>query len=268
MRSAPPPTHIYILCRDHGALQHITKIRSLDGQDHILTFHRALTSFCSFHRDTGITLVWSPVKRNRTQDSTARSAALEACAHSPRATISSVRSPSFQKKLARRRVSTLWSKEWHAERHSKLGRDHLAYDIAILRPPDGSNHPLWNAACKKDQSGFPPDYTRHTTTTALRLAVGHAFTGTYARRFRPDLPIESQRCPCGWFDRSDFHLIYECPRYASARRQTSQNLTWDNVPLDKFYGDVNYARLFLDFLQISRAAFKPESGSEVPFEPG
>lgn len=58
----PPPTHLFFLCGDNTALQHITNIQNLDGQDHIMLFHCVLTSFCLLHRDVGITLTWSLVK--------------------------------------------------------------------------------------------------------------------------------------------------------------------------------------------------------------
>ena len=37
-----------------------------------------------------------------------------------------------------------------------------------------------------------PCFSRHPTTTALRLAEGHAFTTDYARRFRLDIPDSSE----------------------------------------------------------------------------
>ena len=138
-------------------------------------------SFCLLHRDIGITLTWSLVKRDRAADSIAFAKAMEACALATWATTHPVRSPSSQKKLARRRVATMWSNKWTHDRRAKLGTGgHTAYDLAILSPPDGTNHSLWNTATKKFL-GFPPSYIRHTTTTAFRLAAGHAFTSTYAR---------------------------------------------------------------------------------------
>ena len=133
-----------------------------------------------------------------------------------------VRSPAL--KHARRRVATMWSNDWTRDRRAKLSTgDHTAYDFAILTPPDGTNHPLWNAATKK-LLGFPPSYTRHPTTTAFRLAVGHAFISTYARRHRPDLPVESHRCLCGWWDRSRSTSSTTAPasmRITSKQRTTS-----------------------------------------------
>ena len=162
----------------------------------------------------------------------------------------------------------MWFNEWTRDRRVKLSTsDHTAYDFAILTPPDGTNHPLWNAATKK-LLGFPPRYTRHTTTTAFRLAVGHAVISTYARRLRPNLPVESHRCLCGWWDRSELHLVYDCPRFDADRLKTAHNLIWWRTPENEFYGDVCIARIFLDFLQMSRAAFKPETGTEPPLDPG
>lgn len=66
-----PPEHVYILSQNTSALQGITKVSSYDNQTSILLFHRSLTAFCSQHRDVGITLVWSPVNRDRIQDTTA-----------------------------------------------------------------------------------------------------------------------------------------------------------------------------------------------------
>jgi hypothetical protein len=34
-----------------------------------------------------------------------------------------------------------------------------------------------------------PLYSRRTTSTAFQLAVDHAFTGSYAKRFRPADPV-------------------------------------------------------------------------------
>ena len=162
----------------------------------------------------------------------------------------------------------MWSNEWTRDRYAKLSTgDHTAYDLAILTPPNGTNHPLWNAATKK-LLGFPPSYTRHTITTAFHLAVGHAFISTYARRHRPDLPLESHRCPCGWWDRSAFHLVYDCPGFDADRLKTAHNLIWWRIHEDEFYGDVCMARILLDFLQMSRAVFRPETGMERPFDPG
>jgi hypothetical protein len=65
------PTHtVYLLCRNSSAPTAITNIRAPTAQPHNTLFHTSLTSFCSRHKDTGITLVWSPASRDRVQDST------------------------------------------------------------------------------------------------------------------------------------------------------------------------------------------------------
>ena len=49
---------------------------------------------------------------------------------------------------------------------------------------------------------------QHTTSTALRLAVGHDFTSDYTARFRPDRAPEYLACPCGWPVPSFHHILY------------------------------------------------------------
>jgi hypothetical protein len=67
-----PPRQVYILTANSSALLAITKITSLDNQQFVLRFHRALMGFCSRHKDIDITMAWSPVHRERVQDATAR----------------------------------------------------------------------------------------------------------------------------------------------------------------------------------------------------
>ena len=261
-----PPEHVYILCQNTSALQGITKVSSHDNQKSILLFHRALTMFCTQHRKVDITLVWSPVNRERDQDTAARRKALEACAVTPRASLNRVQSAAYQKQVTRRRAFAKWAKEWHEERRKRYGGDSFAYEYAITKPPSGLNHPLWKAAV--DKTDGIPCFSRHTTTTALRLAVGHAFTSDYARRFRPDIPEEDNHCPCGFPDNSFHHLLYDCPRHTEARRSAGGHREWaDESPLYYFH-DFQSSRQFLDFLQISRAAFLPPQRTGAPFEPG
>ena len=175
-----PPSHVYILSRNQAALSAITNTRNLVNQQSVLLFHTALTAFCSRHRDTGITLVWSPVVRERVQDSTVRFKALQACTHTPRASLNRVQSVAHQKHLMRKWAYARWAAKWlENQRTGKHTHSH-SYQFALPFPPNSKNHPLWLAAWKKlwPDGDSPP--TRHTTTTALRLATGHAFTSNYA----------------------------------------------------------------------------------------
>ena len=261
-----PPRHIYILSRNSSALKAITKIRAPAAQPHNITFHTALTAFCSRHRDTGITLVWSPVSRDREQDSTVRSQALAACTHTPRASLNRVQSAAYQKSAARKRAFARWAQEWKLERRKRGFHDSFAYEYALTHPPNGNNHPLWMAAVKKANGS--PLFTRHTTSTAFRLAVGHAFTSDYTRRLRPDIPEQELHCPCGFPDNSFHHIMYDCPRYNQSRRAAAPLTQWDSIPPHHYFRKSPHTRNFLDFLQQSRAAFKPPNESVVPFDPG
>ena len=136
----------------------------------------------------------------------------------------------------------------------------FAYEYALTHPPNGDNHPLWTAAVKKANGSSL--FTRHTTTTALRLAVGHAFTADYTRRLRPDIPEHELQCPCGFPDNSFHHILYDCRREAAPLTQ------WDSVPPHHYFRNFPHTENFLDFLQRSRAAFKPPNEAAVPYDPG
>lgn len=76
--------------------------------------------------------------------------------------------------------------------------------------PDREIDTLRGQQCMQSAGRKVPLFSRHTTSTALRLAVGHAFTAEYTCWFRPDLPLEVYVAP--WLDHSFAHLLYTCPR--------------------------------------------------------
>jgi hypothetical protein len=76
---------------------------------------------------------------------------------------------------------------------------------------------------EKDERGRKtrrPLFPRRTTSTALQLAVDHAFTGSYASRFRPLNPPSSLTCPCGYHLRNPHHLIRDCRLHYLTRVST------------------------------------------------
>ena len=265
---ATAPLHIYIISGNDSALRHITNTRSHDNQTELLLWHKSLTNFYSSHRDTSVTLVWSPVCRSRSQDTGARQAALQACTHAPLSTLNHVQSASYVKQKARQRAYHQWSAQWRLDRGKSLFRDSPAYDYAITQPPDGCNHPLFTGAVPpKKPAQVYVNITRCSSCTAMQLAVQHSFTSNYTRRHRPDLPPEAQACPCGFVDRSIHHLLYDCARYEPKhhyplflRRHLS------TVPPDELFGLHAYSLLL--FLQESGAASRPEVGPISPFDPG
>ena len=113
-----------------------------------------------------------------------------------------------------------------------------------------------------------PLFSRHTTSTALRLAVGHAFTSEYTRRFRPDLEEGELACPCGWPDHSFYHLLYECRLHRVARRTANPLLRWTSEPPDYYLSTTHGGFVFCEFLQHSHAAFKPPTETVAVWDPG
>ena len=224
----------------------------------ILLFHWSLTTFFSLHR-MDITLVWSPVNRERGQDTAARHKSLEACALTPRASLNRVQSAAYQQ-ITRMWAFTNWAKEWHEQWRKRYGGDSFAYEYALTKPPSGLNHPLWKAAV--DKTDGITCFSRHTTTTALRLTVGHMFTSDCARRFRPDIPEEENHCACGFPDHSFHQILYDCPRHTEARHSAGGHRELDDESLLYYFHNFHSSRQLLDFLQISRAAFLPPQRTE------
>lgn len=161
------PKHVYILCPNSLAIQGITKVSSYDNQTSILLFHRSLTSFCSQHREANITLTWSPVHRDRIQDSTVRFKALAACMLTPRASLNRVQLAAYQKQATRRRAFTKWAEDWHAERRKQYGKDSFAYEYAITKPPslEGSRRQNGRRAL------LLPSYHYHCPTARRRTCL-------------------------------------------------------------------------------------------------
>ncbi|KAH8989438.1 hypothetical protein EDB92DRAFT_2104285 [Lactarius akahatsu] len=95
--------------------------------------------------------------------------------------------------------------------------------------PRLGSHPLWQAATAWEKGTKKPLFSRHTTSTALRVAVlDHAFTGPYVERFRPTDPHEATQCPCGFRLRSSPHIIYTCLRYNAHRFRANIILNLSN----------------------------------------
>ena len=137
-------------------------------------------------------------------------------------------------------------------------------------PPNGHNHPLWTRAvdCHRDEQGrkipTKPLYTRRTTSTALQLVVDHAFTGSYAKRFRPADPPESHTCPCGYGLRTPTHIIIHCARHTQQRINTAIIGTRFPLPFTKLFTMKRGAARLLDFIQLTGVGTRPEAGPLPP----
>ena len=136
------------------------------------------------------------------------------------------------------------------------------YQHAISSPPAEVHHPLWREATKTQLDVFGrkskrPLYRRHITSTALQLAVDHAFTGSYAARFRPSDPPETLSCPCGSRTRDPSHIILICPLFHEARALTKIVTPSHSLTLHQLLTESKFIPRFLLFLDITRAAARP-----------
>jgi hypothetical protein len=196
-----PPLRIFFFCSSSLALQVAQNPRAVKSHTYSLRFHKALTTFFSNHSNVHLVLCWAPKDDDLEGDRMARSLAAAACrknlADLPNG-MDCILSAAYQKDRARRRAFHQWELDYHLARaHNDLQisatgipLDGAAYQYAISQPPSEVNHPLWSAvvAMEKDERGRKtrrPLFPRQTTSTALQLAVDHAFTGSYASKFRP-----------------------------------------------------------------------------------
>jgi hypothetical protein len=223
-----PPAHTYFFCASSPALQAVLNPRSVKAHSFALRFHHALTTLFTLHNGH-ITLCWAPRDDSLEGNLMACSLASQVCGRE-RADLPNrmdrILSAAFQKDCARRAVFHQWELEYRAARNRNTlhiesygsPSDGAAYQYAISQPPSEVNHPLWSAvvALETDERGRKtrrPVFTWRTTSTVLQLVVDHAFTGSYAKRFRPNDPPSSLRCPCGFHLRNPDHLIQHCRFY-------------------------------------------------------
>jgi hypothetical protein len=193
-------------------------------------------------------------------------------------------SAAYQKDRTRRRAFHHWERDyWLARAHNDLQvsatglpLDGAAYQYAISQPPSEVNHPLWSAATamEKDKRGrktWHPLFSRRTTSTTLQLAVDHAFTGSYARRFRPLDPPSSLRCPCGHPLCTPHHLIRDC-RLFYLKRISHQIISHGRtLALNTLFSSTpQMAHRLLSFIANSRAVMCPPETrcwANIPAEP-
>ncbi|KAH9014023.1 hypothetical protein EDB85DRAFT_2215399 [Lactarius pseudohatsudake] len=274
---ATPPDTIFVLCSDASALLAVKNTRNKTAQSSALLFHFSLTTLCTIHRNTNIVLVWTPTDHELENQTVARHKATGACRRDPPGGVGRVQSAAYQKDRARQKAFQEWAAEWkkrQGEIRAGQRTASFADKVTLTKPPDGNNHPLWSAAteCERDAKGKKTKkalFSRRTTSTAFQIAVDHAFTGSYATRFRPADPPESLRCPCGEPLRSSPHALYHCQRYYFERHAFGVVRYGRTIPYNKLPSSHKKNALrFLTFLQETRALSRPETGSAyVPPEP-
>jgi hypothetical protein len=243
-------------------------------------FHQALTTLTLHHRATRFYLVWTPVDAELEGQRVARVIAAEACLQDPPEGLHKVQSAAFQKVQARERAFNRWEQDYHFDRAKNvlqlrttgLPLDGAAFTHAITNPPSGGNHPLWKATVEveRDEHGRKtrhPKYPRCVTSTALQLAVDHAFTGSYAAQFHPSDPPETLLCPCGAPLCTPQHLTLECRWFFQHRLNSGIYSFHCTLRYPQLYASVKDAHRLLAFLQSSHAAFRPETGPPIPPPP-
>jgi hypothetical protein len=241
---------------------------SIKAHASALRFHRALTLFTLRHSHVSFYLVWSPADGDLEGFRMASTWAAAACLHDPPNGLDRIQSAAYQKDRARARAFLNWEVDFHRERCISDFRAAVtgqptnghAHTHVILDGPSTHHHPLWSAAVdmEKDDRGKKtkrPLYSRRTTSTTFQLAVDHAFTGSYAKRFRPADPPETLTCPCGASLRTPQHITRECPLFYQTRVNHAIHTYGRTIAYTALYN--SHPHKLLSFLRDSRAASRP-----------
>ncbi|KAH9059161.1 hypothetical protein EDB87DRAFT_1577780 [Lactarius vividus] len=189
-------------------------------------------------RGARIHLVWSPVDRDRRQDSMVWKKAICTCTLAPIGT------------LNRCITSGPESGPW------TVASD-CAPAITQSTTTSSPNH-LTAATTYPARQGFDP-ISRHTSSAVFQLAVRHSFTADYVIRFRKDLePSSAVALRAGT---------------SSTSSMTALSMTGEGVPTH-FLAHIGLQvlqgpRVRLHHGPFPRIAFKPvDNRLEVPFDPG
>ena len=234
-----------------------------------MRFHQALTKFFLLFSHTSLTIAWAPFDVTLTGSRLVSYIAEEAAFGTPPDRLDRIQSAAFQKERARKIAFRNWERDYYLDRTLEafnfrwLGTPPThTYQHAIISPPAETHHPLWREATKTQLDIFGhkskrPVYRRHTTSTALQLAVDHAFTGSYAARFRPSDPPETLQCPCSSRSRDPSHIILDCPLFDETRTLTRIVTTSHSLTLRQLMSDAKYIPRLLQFLDHTQAAARP-----------
>ena len=87
--------------------------------------------------------------------------------------------------------------------------------------------------------------------------VDHAFTASYAIRFRPSDPPESLSCTCGNVLRTPYHIITSCPLHYRDRVNSGIHSHNGTLSLRTLFSTRAGVTKLLSFLQVSGAASRP-----------
>ena len=140
-----------------------------------------------------------------------------------------------------------------------LRPDHNPTPPPSPSPPPELKRPF---AWRRKPKTKRPIFNRKTTSTCLRLAVGHAFTGDYAQRFLPSLDPTYHYCPCGNGTlRTQSHVLHHCPNFDGPRHNSGLGRHSRRSRTNHYYSNRQNAIVLLDFLQSSQALSQPEQGA-------
>jgi hypothetical protein len=232
-RRLQPPVNFFLLSNNASALQAVKNPRSIKAHGAAIRFHRALTlTHTTSFTDLNIPGL-GPIRR-----------------HLPGLTLARTQ-PSSQ--LG---TTTRWNGP-HTISGIPEGSSKEERPLQIGNANSGLRDVSPNSNFDGQATQAKDTILTRTTSAALQLAVDHAFTGTYARRFRPADPPETTTCPCGARTRSPSHLIRECPRLLTTPHQCRHTHTQSHAHIGEAPFLHQTRASTLTFITEGKVAFRP-----------
>lgn len=199
-----------------------------------------------------VILTWAPNDDDLDGNLLARNLTSEACWDSPPNGLDRVQSAAYQKDRARTKPFFEWEIDYHYDRMMEKflaqwdgARIRDAYVYAIALPPSTTHHRLWKEAIKVETDDRGHKRPVHHHLEALQLAVDHAFTGSYASRFRPSEPPSTYSFTCGEVLRDPDYILHECRLFYQPRIDTAIHTPYHTLSLRELYNVHPNCLLFL-----------------------
>ena len=221
---------------------------------------KSLSVILTHHLNTNIVFLWLPRKITFIGFKRAKQQALEAIRIANLAKIIEPHTINNQKEATKEAAIAAWGNRWN-----KLPHTSKAYQTALTSPPDGKPHPTFHVTREQDtpERGTTAKFSCLTHSTLYRFITGHAFTGEYTQRFKPQHTPDQIACHCGEALQTVEHVLFACPQYTAAHRR---HLTASGRPrsFPQLLKNPKRVQSLLRFLEETRVCSKPRT----EWEPG
>jgi Reverse transcriptase (RNA-dependent DNA polymerase) len=198
----PNITNIKIYSTDAHVPKMCSNRSHRDLSPRLFEFSLSITNLLNRLPTTQITVSWAPITKGLLPARRLKAIAAALAQQTPNLPPPPP-SKAHLRSLMRKEAISQWQTQWRDS--PKLQPAYLA----LSSPPDGKLPPFIQGLTS---------FSRPIFTTGVRLLTGHAFTGEYNARHRPQ-SHDPHSCQCGEPLQTAHHIIAACPAFTAARRR-------------------------------------------------